>query len=91
MTDARARQRRRLTVPTSAPRAREVTGGRRSTSRSTERTVSLLVAEGLTNGSVARRMYISPHTVNTHLRHVFDKLDVTNRVALAAVVHRAIE
>jgi DNA-binding CsgD family transcriptional regulator len=47
-----------------------------------------LVAEGLTNGEVARRLYISPHTVNTHLRHVFAKLDVANRVALAAVVHR---
>jgi hypothetical protein len=35
-----------------------------------ERAVSLLVAEGLTNGAVARRLYISPHTVNTHLRHV---------------------
>jgi DNA-binding CsgD family transcriptional regulator/tetratricopeptide (TPR) repeat protein len=57
----------------------------------TERSVSLLVAEGLTNGAVARRLYMSPHTVNTHLRHVFAKLGVTNRVALAAVVHRAIE
>jgi DNA-binding CsgD family transcriptional regulator len=57
----------------------------------TEREVSLLVAEGLTNGAVARRLYMSPHTVNTHLRHVFAKLDVANRVALAAVVHRAIE
>jgi DNA-binding CsgD family transcriptional regulator/tetratricopeptide (TPR) repeat protein len=57
----------------------------------TEREVSLLVAEGLTNGAVARRLYISPHTVNTHLRHVFAKLGVSNRVALAAVVHHAIE
>ena len=57
----------------------------------TERAVSLLVAEGLTNGAVARRLYISPHTVNTHLRHVFAKLGVSNRVALAAVVHRSIE
>jgi DNA-binding CsgD family transcriptional regulator len=57
----------------------------------TERAVSLLVAEGLTNGAVARRLYVSPHTVNTHLRHVFAKLGVSNRVALAAVVHRAIE
>lgn len=56
-----------------------------------EREVSLLVAEGLTNGAVARRLYISPHTVNTHLRHVFAKLGVANRVALAAVVHHAIE
>ncbi len=57
----------------------------------TEREVSRLVAEGLTNGAVARRLYISPHTVNTHLRHVFAKLGVANRVALAAVVHHAIE
>ena len=57
----------------------------------TEQAVSLLVAEGLTNGAVARRLYISPHTVNTHLRHVFAKLGVSNRVALAGVVHRSIE
>ena len=57
----------------------------------TERTVSLLVAEGLTNGAVARRLYISPHTVNTHLRHVFAKLGVSNRVALAAVAYHSIE
>ncbi len=54
----------------------------------TERKVSLLVAEGLTNGAVARRLYMSPHTVNSHLRHVFTKLDVPNRVALAAAVPR---
>ena len=53
--------------------------------------MSRLVAEGLTNGAVARRLYISPHTVNIHLRHVFAKLDVPNRVALAAVVHRSTE
>jgi DNA-binding CsgD family transcriptional regulator len=57
----------------------------------TERAVSLLVAEGLTNGAVARRLYISPHTVNTHLRHVFAKLGVPNRVALATEVHHSIK
>jgi DNA-binding CsgD family transcriptional regulator len=66
------------------------TGGWESLT-ATERAVSVLVAEGLTNGAVARRLYISPHTVNTHLRHVFAKLRVPNRVALAAVVHRSIE
>jgi len=35
------------------------------------------VAEGLTNDAVARRLSISPHTVNTHLRHVFARLCVT--------------
>jgi DNA-binding CsgD family transcriptional regulator len=57
----------------------------------TERQVALLVAQGLTNGAVARRLYMSPHTVNTHLRHVFAKLGVSKRVALAAVVHRSNE
>jgi DNA-binding CsgD family transcriptional regulator len=57
----------------------------------TERAVSALVAEGMTNGAIARRLYVSPHTVNTHLRHVFAKLGVSNRVALAGKVHRSIE
>jgi DNA-binding CsgD family transcriptional regulator len=53
-----------------------------------ERAVAELVAEGLTNREVARRLYISPHTVNSHLRHVFQKLDVSTRAGLAAQVGR---
>jgi DNA-binding CsgD family transcriptional regulator len=45
---------------------------------------------GLTNGAVARRLYIVPRSVNIHLRHVFAKLGAPNRVALAAVVHDSI-
>ena len=65
--------------------------GRWQSLTATERAVSLLVADGLTNGAVARRLYISPHTVNTQLRHVFAKLGVPNRVALTAAVHHSIE
>jgi DNA-binding CsgD family transcriptional regulator/tetratricopeptide (TPR) repeat protein len=54
----------------------------------TERGVAELVAQGLTNREVARRLYVSPHTVNTHLRHVFTKLDVSSRAALAAEAQR---
>jgi len=50
--------------------------------------VSVLVAEGLTNRDVGRRLYMSPHTVNTHLRHIFGKLSITSRAALAAEVAR---
>src|SRR5262249_27664236 len=57
----------------------------------TERAGSLLGAEGLTNAAVARRLYISPPTVTPHLRHVFAKLGVPNRVALAAEVHHSIK
>ena len=53
-----------------------------------ERAVAELVAEGLTNREVGQRLFISPHTVNTHLRHTFQKLDVSTRTALAAKVSR---
>jgi DNA-binding CsgD family transcriptional regulator len=71
------------------PRDRPSTGWESLTA--TERKVSRLVAQGLTNVAVAKRLYISPHTVNTHLRHVFAKLGVSNRVALATEVNRSIE
>jgi DNA-binding CsgD family transcriptional regulator len=48
-----------------------------------EATVAGLVAEGLTNREVAERLFLSPHTVSSHLRHVFGKLGINSRVELA--------
>jgi DNA-binding CsgD family transcriptional regulator len=48
-----------------------------------ELTVARLVTEGLTNREVAERLFVSPHTVNSHLRHVFSKLGINSRVELA--------
>ncbi|MEU1541753.1 AAA family ATPase [Actinacidiphila glaucinigra] len=49
-----------------------------------------LVAEGLTNRAVADRLYVSVHTVNTHLKHVFTKLGINTRVELTRLaVERA--
>ncbi|MDX6491366.1 MAG: hypothetical protein QOD43_1611 [Gaiellaceae bacterium] len=48
-----------------------------------EITVARLVAEGLTNREVAERLFVSPHTVSSHLRHVFSKLGINSRVELA--------
>jgi DNA-binding CsgD family transcriptional regulator len=45
--------------------------------------VARLVADGLTNREVAERLFVSPHTVNSHLRHVFAKLGINSRVELA--------
>jgi DNA-binding NarL/FixJ family response regulator len=42
-----------------------------------------LVAQGATNREVAERLYLSPYTVNSHLRHVFGKLGIRSRVELA--------
>ena len=48
-----------------------------------ELSVALLVAEGLTNREVAERLFVSPHTVNSHLRNIFQKLGINSRVELA--------
>jgi DNA-binding CsgD family transcriptional regulator len=49
----------------------------------TERRIADLVAQGLSNRQVASQVFLSPHTVASHLRHVFWKLEVTSRVQLA--------
>jgi DNA-binding NarL/FixJ family response regulator len=41
-----------------------------------------LVTHGLTNRDVARRLFVSKHTVSMHLRHVFWKLGINSRVEL---------
>jgi len=48
-----------------------------------ELAVSDLAAEGMTNKQIAEKLFISPHTVNTHLRHVFEKLGLRSRLALS--------
>lgn len=54
-----------------------------------EAEIADLVAQGLTNSDIAGRLYLSLPTVKTHLGRIFDKLDVTNRVQLALLVHEA--
>jgi two-component system response regulator DegU len=44
-----------------------------------EREILGLVAEGSTNGEVARRLWVTEQTVKFHLANIFRKLDVTNR------------
>jgi DNA-binding CsgD family transcriptional regulator len=51
-----------------------------------EQRLAELVAEGLTNKEAAARLFVSHHTVDSHLRHIFRKLDINSRVALARVV-----
>jgi DNA-binding CsgD family transcriptional regulator len=54
----------------------------------TERTLASIVGQGLTNKEAAARLFVSPHTVDSHLRHIFRKLDINSRVELAALVAR---
>jgi DNA-binding CsgD family transcriptional regulator/sugar lactone lactonase YvrE len=53
-----------------------------------EREVAALVAEGLTNREIANRLFISERTVDGHLEHIREKLEVNTRAQVAAWVVR---
>ena len=54
-----------------------------------EREILALLADGLSNKQIARRLGISTNTVKTHLELLFDKLGVSTRAeAVASGVRR---
>ncbi|HKA02779.1 MAG TPA: AAA family ATPase [Acidimicrobiales bacterium] len=52
--------------------------------------IARLVAEGKTNRQIAAELYLSEKTVETHLYHVFAKLDVSSRAAVAGVLAHSV-
>ncbi|MFI7640065.1 AAA family ATPase [Nonomuraea sp. NPDC049400] len=45
-----------------------------------------LIAQGMTNREAAAALFLSPHTIDSHLRHAFAKLGVNSRVELTRQV-----
>lgn len=71
-------------------RASGETARRRDVSTATdltaqERQVAGLVRQGLSNRDAAAQLFVSPRTVDFHLRNVFNKLGVTSRAELIAL------
>jgi DNA-binding NarL/FixJ family response regulator len=64
------------------PEVSRGTGIRRLTPR--EATVLALIAQGLTNCQIARRLEVSPRTIDKHVEHILMKLNVPSRAAAAA-------
>lgn len=58
--------------------------------RLTEREAEILrlLADGLSSGEIADRLFISVTTVKTHLRNLYDKLEVSDRAAAVAQAMR---
>ena len=54
---------------------------------SRERQIVLMVAEGLSNKDVGRRLNLSEGTVKVHLHNIYGKLGVKNRTALVPIAH----
>jgi DNA-binding CsgD family transcriptional regulator len=51
-----------------------------------ERGLAELVGRGMTNKEIAAELFLSRHTVDSHLRHIYRKLDINSRVELARLV-----
>jgi DNA-binding NarL/FixJ family response regulator len=72
-------------------RATGETARRRETSTLDELTpqelqIAKLVAEGGRNREIAGQLFLSPKTVEYHLRKVFQKLDISSRTELVRLV-----
>ncbi|HEX7744005.1 MAG TPA: AAA family ATPase [Micromonosporaceae bacterium] len=72
---------------TSADGVRAVSGTAALTPR--EREVALLIADGLSNSELARRLYISPKTAAVHVSNILRKLGIASRTDVGALIGHA--
>lgn len=54
-----------------------------------EREIMGLIAQGYTAAAVADKLVISPYTVNTHVQHIYAKLNIHKRSELIGYLHRS--
>jgi DNA-binding NarL/FixJ family response regulator len=74
------------TAPGTVPAARPLDPPDGLTQREVE--ILGLIAQGLTNGEIAQRLFLSNHTVKTHVNRIFAKTGSRDRVAAVAYAHR---
>ena len=52
-----------------------------------EREVVNLIAEGMSNKEIAKRLHIATHTVKSHVRNIMEKLTLHTRLQISAYAH----
>jgi DNA-binding NarL/FixJ family response regulator len=75
----------RLALGEPAPVAAAESDGTESSPLSKrEAEVAQLVADGLSNKQIGAQLFISEHTVDSHVRHILNKLGFNSRAQIAA-------
>lgn len=82
LADEAARERRRLTGPADHGRS----SGLPAALSSRERQIADLTSTGMTSKEIARALFLSQRTIDTHLSNIYRKLGLPNRVALTRLM-----
>jgi DNA-binding NarL/FixJ family response regulator len=76
-------ERTRVELRASGQSARKRDPSTRAELTAQELQIVRFVSEGLTNREVAAQLFLSPRTIDFHLRNVYRKLGISSRTALA--------
>jgi two-component system nitrate/nitrite response regulator NarL len=71
----------------SAPVERHLPMDKSSVLTRRERQITRVISEGVTNKEIGRRLRMAEGTVKVHLHHIYRKLGIANRTALAVLAH----
>jgi DNA-binding CsgD family transcriptional regulator len=79
-------ERARRDLLATGEQVRKRTGGTPDELTPQEMQIAQLAREGLSNSEIGARLFLSPRTIEWHLRKVFTKLAITSRVQLGAAL-----
>jgi DNA-binding NarL/FixJ family response regulator len=79
-------ERARLELQATGEKVRKRTVETRDDLTAQERQIARLAHDGLSNPEIGARLFLSPRTVEWHLRNVFTKLGIRSRRELASAL-----